>query len=287
MNFSEFDFDNNTKAAIASLENSDKIPHAILIESADKEKSLEAARYLSAFLVCDNDNKPCGKCGGCHKALNNIHPDISYARAEKKSQIYSIEQMRDIGEDAYILPNEAKSKVYILADADERLSVIAQNSFLKLLEEPPENVYFIMTCTSSVRLLVTILSRCTVIRLSSKQEFDKETFDSAVSIVNGILSPREYELLKAIEVLSDKEKADEILTAVSLALRDGFAVQAGAKANFDEELGRKLSLRFTKDKLIKMLELTALAKKKTTQNVNFSLLTTWLCGEYRRISWQR
>ncbi|MEE0914164.1 MAG: hypothetical protein U0L76_06215 [Ruminococcus sp.] len=287
MNFSGFNFDENTVNAIKTLDNNGRIPHAIVIEGKNREMLLETAKYLSMYAVCTSENKPCGQCAQCHKASNQAHADISYAYPEKKSKTYTIEQMRNIAKDAYVRPNEATSKVYIFEEADNRLSAIAQNSFLKLLEEPPVNVHFIMLCENAQKLLVTILSRCTVIRLKSEKNFSETAVDNAKSIVKGIISAREYDLLLAVNSLSDKDNSADTLEAVRLIMRDGIALLEGAGAIFDEELGKSLSARFTKGRLLKMIELTEDAGIKIKQNININLLTTWLCGEYRRISWQR
>ena len=287
MNFSGFDFDESVKKALSALDNHGRIPHAIVIESKNKESALEAAKYLSMYVVCTSDNKPCKACEQCHKAEIKGHADISYAYPEKKSKTYSIEQMRSIIKDAYIRPNEANAKVYVFEEADKRLSDIAQNSFLKLLEEPPQNVYFILLCESAQKLLVTILSRCTVVRLKNDVKISEKAFEYAEKIVKGIISSREYDLLLALNVLADKENADETLSTVRMIMRDGLALSVGTKAVFNEKLGRELATRFTKGKIIEMIELTDDSAIKIKQNININLLTTWLCGEYRRISWQR
>lgn len=287
MNFSGFDFDNSVKEALSALDNHGRIPHAIIIESKNKESALEAAKFLSMYAVCTSNNKPCKVCEQCHKAEIKGHADISYPRPENKSKTYSIEQMRNIIKDSYIRPNEANAKVYVLEEADNRLTDIAQNSFLKLLEEPPQNVYFILLCESAQKLLVTILSRCTVVRLKNDVKISEKALEYAGSIVRGIISSREYDLLLALNVLSDKENADETLSTVRMILRDGLALSIGTKAVLNEKLGRALSTRFTKGKIIEMIELTDNSAIKIKQNININLLTTWLCGEYRRISWQR
>lgn len=287
MNFSGFDFDESVKESLSALDNHGRIPHAIVIESKNKEAALEAAKFLSMYVVCTSDNKPCKVCEQCHKAQNKAHADISYAYPEKKSKTYSIEQMRSIIKDAYIRPNEADAKVYIFEEADNRLTQIAQNSFLKLLEEPPQNVYFILLCESAQKLLVTILSRCTVVRLKNEVKISEKPLEYAEKIVKGIISSREYDLLLALNVLADKENADETLSTVRMILRDGLAVSVGTKAVFNEKLGKELASRFTKGKIIEMIELTDNSSIKVKQNININLLTTWLCGEYRRISWQR
>lgn len=287
MNFSGFDFDGSVKEALSALDNHGRIPHAIIIESKNKESALEAAKYLSMYVVCTSDNKPCKVCEQCHKAEIKGHADISYPRPENKSKTYSIEQMRNIIKDSYIRPNEANAKVYVFEEADNRLTDIAQNSFLKLLEEPPQNVYFILLCESAQKLLVTILSRCTVVRLKNDVKISEKALEYAEKIVRGIISSREYDLLLALNVLSDKENADETLSTVRMILRDGLAISVGTKAVFNEKLGRELASRFTKGKIIEMIELTDNSAIKIKQNININLLTTWLCGEYRRISWQR
>lgn len=287
MNFSGFDFDESVKESLSALDNHGRIPHAIVIESKNREAALEAAKFLSMYVVCTGDSKPCKVCEQCHKAEIKAHADISYAYPEKKSKTYSIEQMRSIIKDAYIRPNEADAKVYVFENADNRLSDIVQNSFLKLLEEPPQNVYFILLCESAQKLLVTILSRCTVIRLKNDVKIGEKPLEYAEKIVKGIISSREYDLLLALNVLADKEYADETLSTVRMILRDGLALSTGSKAVFNEKLGKELASRFTKGKIIEMIELTDDSAIKIKQNININLLTTWLCGEYRRISWQR
>lgn len=287
MNFDGFDFDDNIKQTLNTLDIQDRVPHAIVIESRDSEKAMNLAVFLSMYAVCKNPIKPCGQCEQCHKAKNKAHADINYISLPKDRKQNSIDQMREIKKDSIIKPNEAKAKVYIFPFADIRLSEIVQNSFLKLLEEPPQNVYFILLCENSKKLLNTILSRSSVFRLKTKDVFSDNAVENAKKIVKGILSGREYDLLKALYVLSDKNSADEILLVVKLILRDGMAVSVGAKAVFDDENARELARRFTRAKLIDMIELTENAKLKIPKHININLLTTWLCREYRRISWQR
>ena len=94
-------------------------------------------------------------------------------------------------------------------------------------------------------------------------------------------------MLLALRSLADKSLADDILRAVKLILFDAVTVLSGAKASYKPELAKKLSSRFTRKKLLDMIELTDSSKYKLKQNININLLTTQLCGEYRRISWQR
>ena len=111
--------------------------------------------------------------------------------------------------------------------------------------------------------------------------------DRAEEIVNGILSPREYDLLLALRAIFDKERSGEILGAVAVLLRDGLAVLSGAKAVQNHALGTKIAATLPRGVLLELISLTRDAQTKTKTNININLFATWLCGEYRRISWQR
>ncbi len=287
MNFNGFDFNAAEKTALASLESNEKIPHAVIIECDNSEKLLEYAKFLSMYLVCISSDRPCGKCNQCKKAFDKAHADISYPKPVNKSNTYSIDQIKSIIKDSYIIPNEANAKVYVFENADNGLSVVAQNALLKTLEEPPKNVYFILLCSSAQKLLTTIRSRCSSIRIDSERAVDENMLENARSIVGGIISSREYDLLKALNTLENKDFSDEILSCVTLILRDGLKTLVYSKPETDSELAKNTAARLTKGQIIELIEITNQARIKIKQNISIHLLTTWLCGEYRRISWQR
>ncbi len=123
----------------------------------------EAANLFAASLVCNNtETAPCGKCQSCIGAKSRTNPDIVYIEPTDKTVI-SAEQARSIVSDAYIKPFESKKKVYIINDG-AKLNDFSQNCLLKILEEPPEYVVFIIIATSESVLLQTVLSRCTLVR---------------------------------------------------------------------------------------------------------------------------
>lgn len=284
------DYKPGGKAAdvIKNITESGRLPHAFIIEGGGDEAA-ELAKYLSAFAVCSEQDKPCTHCKNCVNAFAKTHADITYVTPESssKSKTLTIDRIRELIKDAYILPNDSDSKVYIFENADSVFSEITQNAFLKVLEEPPKGVYFILLCQSAKGLLPTIISRCSMINLGGEAEINEEAQKAAEEIVNGIISLSEYDLLLALRSLADKSLADDILRAVKLILFDAVTVLSGAKANYKPELAKKLSSRFTRKKLLDMIELTDSSKYKLKQNININLLTTQLCGEYRRISWQR
>lgn len=289
MNFLDFNIDSSLKDELSSLERQNRLPHAIIINGGNEQSRLDTAVFLSMWAVCSGkaDNKPCGKCKGCINAKKQNHSDVYFAKGAGKTGNYNIEELRNITEDSAYKPNEAKNKVYIFLNADKKLPVISQNTFLKTLEEPPQDVLFILTTENSNALLPTILSRATVFNIPFIDKIEDENLEIAKEIIKGILNPSEIDLLYATYKLNKKQTALDVLPLVSRLFRDGLACSVGASCTLDEECGKNLCKRLTKSRLLKLIEINEKAIVKIAQNVNMNLLATWLCGEYRRISWQK
>lgn len=287
MNTEGFRFDKDVLQTLTEFDRSKRMPHAIIIESPDAEKAAELAVFLSMYAVCGENEKPCGVCKNCRNAKNKAHADIAYPQLQAQKKAYTVEQMRELMKDACVTPpNDAGAKAYIFEHADERFTPLIQNTFLKLFEEPTQNVYFILLCKSAQSMLDTILSRFTVLRVKGDESFDDETLQAAGAIVSGILESREYPLLKAAYSL-DKDNYGKIIAAVKRSLRDALALLAGAQPLGDKDTAQRLTGRLTRKKILDMMELCDSFDDKMKQNVNSNLLTTWLCGEFRRITWQR
>lgn len=287
MNFLDFQFDENTRQTLTRLNSSGRLPHAIIIESRSAERAEELARYLAMYTVCEGAEKPCGVCRSCVSALHRHHADVVYIEAKNASKTYAMDQIREVIADAYIKPNGSGGKAYIFAHADERFKEDSQNAFLKLLEEPPQGVRFFLLCESAKSLLPTILSRCTVLHTGGEAMPQGEARAAAEEIARGITAQSEYGLLCALRVLGDREQADAVLTAVRLIIRDAVALLSGADAVFSAECAKALAARLTKKQLLALLEPTDRTAALLKRNININLLTTWLSGEYRRISWQK
>ena len=105
-----------------------QLSHAYLVVGENRR---ELAQTLAAAWVCTGDKPPCGQCSGCRKAAAGIHPDI--IRADPDGDGLKAEAVRALRSDAYIRPNEAPKKVYVLEHA-ELLNATGQNILLKLIE---------------------------------------------------------------------------------------------------------------------------------------------------------
>lgn len=120
-----------------------------------------------------------------------------------------IDKIRDIIDDTKYPPQEGKYKIYIM-DEVHMLSMVAVNAFLKTLEEPPQNVIFILATTDPQRLPITILSRC--------QRFDFKR----ISIKD--LTERLRTIVTAQGVLADDKSLDLIARVSDGAARDALSI---------------------------------------------------------------
>lgn len=119
------------------------------------------AKLLAAAILCQDSGKPCLSCGPCRKVMEGNHPDfITVTDPEHKNVAVRI--IRQMREDVFIRPNESDHKIYFLP---QELGLEGQNALLKILEEPPAYGVFILLTDNPERLLPTVRSRCTELRL--------------------------------------------------------------------------------------------------------------------------
>ncbi len=157
------------------FERADRIAHATIVIAPDREESLRCAGQMAAALVCQAEGPvPCGVCRACRKAEAGIHPDIVRVKRPeddkgRPKKELPVDLIRRIAADALVLPNESERKVYLIEEAD-LMNAAAQNAALKLLEEPPRGVYFLLCVTNPALLLPTVRSRCAEWSCPVKQE---------------------------------------------------------------------------------------------------------------------
>jgi DNA polymerase-3 subunit delta' len=152
------------RAAATSLHDavvSDRLSHAWLLVGPDGVGQRELAVALASHANCREDDaaaRPCGACDACQRTARDVHPALM--TFEPDGSAHRVEDVRGAWTDAAMRTTpEARRKVLRIAAAD-RMNVAAQNAFLKLLEEPPASVVWILEAEDPGRLLETILSRC-------------------------------------------------------------------------------------------------------------------------------
>lgn len=181
--------------------NTGRLPHACLISAPSREEGMREAKRLAMSAVCSSPGeKPCGLCRDCRKAAEGIHPDISIVSrpvddSGKEKREINVEQIRSMIADAYVRPNEAARKVYII-DQAQTMNPAAQNAALKLLEEPPAGAVFLLTTENAAQILPTVRSRCADINIAGEQqELDKKLLELADKYLRLVAAGSRAELL--------------------------------------------------------------------------------------------
>ncbi|MDD4565467.1 MAG: DNA polymerase III subunit gamma/tau [Eubacteriales bacterium] len=139
--------------------------HAYLFCGTRGTGKTSTARILAKGMNClaDKESRPCGVCANCISIRGGIFIDVIEIDAASHN---GVDNIRELRESVKYPPAAGRCKVYII-DEVHMLSAGAFNALLKTLEEPPENIMFILATTESQKLPATILSRC--LRLDFKR----------------------------------------------------------------------------------------------------------------------
>ena len=131
--------------------------HAYLFTGSRGTGKTTCAKILAKALNCTNlqDGNPCLECESC-KSIDEDYSDITEIDAASNN---GVDDVRDLKEESFYAPMSGKYKVYII-DEVHMLSIQAFNALLKLIEEPPAHVVFILATTEVHKVPATILSRC-------------------------------------------------------------------------------------------------------------------------------
>lgn len=170
------------------------INHAYLFTGPSAVGKFIVARAFAAAMLCPDNG--CGECNVCRRVTLEKHPDVTVVRPAGKN--IPVEKIREIRLDAFLKPSESDIKVYIIKNA-ERMWEEGASTLLKVLEEPPGNVVFILVTANPGALLPTILSRCQEIRftrippdelkeyLLTTRDIAPERADLVVRLTGGVL----------------------------------------------------------------------------------------------------
>ena len=154
------------KETLAASLHKGHISHFYLISGPKGSGKHTLAKLLAQAILCQGSHKPCGVCGPCRKIESGNHPDfITVEDPEHKNVAVKI--VRQIREDVFIRPNESAYKIYLFP---QELGTEGQNALLKILEEPPGHGVFILLADNPEKLLTTVRSRCTELKLQALPE---------------------------------------------------------------------------------------------------------------------
>ena len=148
----------NIVKALSNAINLNKISHAYLLCGPRGTGKTTTARIIAKSLNCAKGPtlEPCGECPSCLDIANSTPIDVIEIDAASNRKV---EDARNILEKIQFVPVNGRFKIYII-DEVHMLTTEAFNTLLKTLEEPPENVIFILATTEPHKVLDTIISRC-------------------------------------------------------------------------------------------------------------------------------
>lgn len=291
MNTTGFDLNNAVEKSISAAIHSKRFPHAVILEGGSSEERMNLAKKTACALVCSGGGiVPCAACPACRKAMADSHADILVYSVEDKPKAFKVDIVREIRNKAYIVPNEADRKVFILENS-HTMGVEGQNAILKILEEPPAYVNFILLCSSKSGFLPTVLSRATVYTLGQAQSAEDDSVpresivEAAKNVALAATALDDIEIIKAAAVF---EKNQKLLRAALPVIQEIFAQALRIKYSAQEaesefgavsaEIAPKLSRRA----LLALIESTDALMNSINLNANHNLTVTALCTKLRK-----
>lgn len=230
-----------------------KLPHALMITGEKGIGKSVFADVVCKMLVCEGSVAPCNSCNPCIKIEKGIHPDIFKIYPAGKSETIGVNEIAPIKKQLFIKPNDAAYKIFIIYHA-ERMNRFAQNAMLKMIEEPPEDSFFLFTCQNSQALLSTVRSRVSLVRLAPAQisevkkeiarrfpEKEESELDRAAALSCGNIGLA-IELLSTGELISIYNDACAVAKATCDKDRAVLCLELGKYAKKKEQALRLVSL---------------------------------------------
>jgi len=198
--------------SISNFFNRNQIPNVFLFTGQYGSGKTTMARIVTAMLNCEKGItlEPCGECIYCKKIQNGSSIDIQEIDAATNR---GIDRIRALKEFARYGTSEMRFKVIIL-DESHQLTEEANNSLLKLLEEPPSNMYIFMCTTEPRQILPTIHSRCQ--RYDFKKLLPAQIFMHIKGICDKENMKYEEESLRIISKISNGSMRDALRNVESL-----------------------------------------------------------------------
>ncbi len=224
-----------------------KLAHAYIIEGSRGSGKSTLVRSLCVMISGNTENGSMAE-----KIISGACPDVSEYSIPEKKKFIPIESIREIKAAAYIKPSELDVRIFIINDAD-MMTIPGQNALLKLLEEPPNNVFIFLLCENSAGLLPTVRSRASIFRmqrftqdemvsyLSSLKKYSEEEIRSAANKADGCIG-RATDFLSSKNRKNENDLVEKIIFSVSNGDFPSLISSCNALSNDKSELSRSLAL---------------------------------------------
>ena len=293
------------------------ISHCYLISGPEGSGRRTLARLLAAAILCEGSGKPCGVCTPCRKVLDGNHPDYILVDDPEKKTV-PVELIRQARADMFIQPNESEHKIYEFPRAQD-MGLPGQNALLKVLEEPPAYGVFLLLTDNPDKLLPTVRSRCTELKMQALppeilqkqlgEDFPKaspEDIEAAIARSGGFLGQARTLLREGAEIPPQTEqfvqafvKRDALLLTQTLVpmekwkrealteiLQQWLELLEGALMNRSggtavSAMSRELAQRAAAAELYNGVAVLKKALDYTLSNVSPAAVCGWLSWELR------
>ena len=153
----------------------DRLAHGLLIHEDPGAGGRELARWITQLVNCHAPAAPCGECQDCKWIAADQHPDVAILKPEGDSSQIVIGAVRDLAAELALTAHGRGYKVALVIPA-EAMNNFAANALLKTLEEPPPRTLLLLVTSSPSRLLPTLRSRCSKLRLVAPSRDDAAGF---------------------------------------------------------------------------------------------------------------
>jgi len=273
------------------------LPPSLIFSGPDAADIRSTAIAVAQALNClepvgkGDERDGCGKCAACTRIARGMHPDVLVVEPGENGSI-KVDQIREVIDRSGYRPFEGRRRAVIVDQADTMMAP-AQNALLKTLEEPPPSSVFMLVTTRPDMLLVTVRSRCPVLRFQSAGQATIDT--DAREIASDVLAQvaasddpgRRMDAAKDLMAKtgaggrSDRDQLASHLHAMAALLRDvevlatpadaGVLANAGARADLD-----RLTKSFGGGRGVRAFTAVDKALTALDENANAKIVADWL-----------
>lgn len=262
----------------------DNIFHSYLFIGTEGIGKKEFAKEFAKAILCENTNKPCGKCKSCLEFDNENNPDFYYIGLGEEKSI-KIDVVRQMQKKLQELPIVSDKKVYIVDDF-EYMTPEAQNCMLKTIEEPPEFVTLILITSNESKILNTIKSRCLKIYFNNIEDellkkYLEENFnisnisENSLKSYNGSIG-KALQMQEKKEIYTEIEKVFDNIDSYNIITAKNNLEMLYKEKDYINEMLDYISVIFLNKakeniKYIEYIEKVEETKKKLNSNCNYDM----------------